>query len=207
MSVKRVLINKNKAGFGLSDEAHKMFLNKAGIKYHEYTVNFKTILLKTSPVSYVAALTNSKDDAEKQEVKKTYVHQLSEIPRDHEALWEVADFLGMNHMNDRFSKLEFVDVPTDAEWKIKIIDGIEYISINPNPVPKFEGKCEHWYASDFRPSWMEPKKDIVVLVGTNKNGVVVSHICGWGNIHYNSVDLVDYKWYPLNKLCPVYHAK
>lgn len=207
MSVKKVLINKNDTGFGLSKEAHELFLKKAGIPYTKHVENFKTLLLKTSAINYVAAITNAKDGKDLEEARKNFIHHCSEIPRDHPALWEIADFLGMNHMNDRFSKLEFVEVPEDRHWSIKEIQGVEYISINPNPIPKFEGKCEHWYASDFRPTWMESKKDIVVLVGTNKNGVVVSHICDWGNIHYNSVDLVDYKWYPMTKLCPFYNAK
>jgi hypothetical protein len=100
-----------------------------------------------------------------------------------------------------------VEIPKDSVWRIKEINGIEYISIDPNPVPKFNGTCEHWYASDFRPGWMDPKKDSVVIVGTNKNGVVTSTICSWGNIYYNLCDLVDYKWYPLTKLCPIYYAK
>ena len=207
MSVKKVLINKNDTGFGLSKEAHELFLKKADIPYTKHVENFKTLLLKTSAINYVAAVTNAKDGKDLEEIRKNYIHHCSEIPRDHPALLEVADFLGLDAMNDRFSKLEFVEVPEDKQWSVKEIQGIEYITVNPNPIPKFEGKCEHWYASDFRPTWMDPKKDTVVLVGTNKNGVVVSHICGWGNIHYNLVELVDYKWYPLTKLCPVYNAK
>ena len=207
MKDKKVLINKNNSGFGLSKEAHELFLKKACIPFTKYTENFKTLLLKTSAIKYVAALTNASGDKDIEEVRKTYIHHCSDIPRDHEALWEVADFLGMDAMNDRFSKLEFAEVPEDSQWSIKQIQGVEYISINPNPVYKFEGKCEHWYPSDFRPTWLDPKKDSVVVVGTDKNDVVISHIFSWGNVHYNVVDLVDYKWYPLTKLCPVYHAK
>lgn len=207
MSVKKILINKNDTGFGLSKEAHELFLKKSNTPYTKHVENFKTLLLKTSAIDYVAAITNAKDGKDLGEAKRNYIHHCSDIPRDHPALWEVADFLGIEAMNDRFSKLEFVEVPEDKQWSIKEIQGIEYITINPNPIPKFEGKSEHWYASDFRPTWMDPKKDTVVLVGTNKNGVVVSHICGWGNIHYNLVELVDYKWYPLTKLCPFYNAE
>lgn len=207
MRVKKVLINKNDTGFGLSKEAHELFLKKANIPYTKRTENFKVILLKTSEIKYVAAMTNAKDGKDLEEIRKTYIHHCSEIPRDHPALWEVADFLGMAQMNDRFSKLEFVEVPEDRLWSIKEINGIEYISINPNPIPKFNGKCEHWYASDFCPHWMDPKKDSVVLVGTKKNGIVTSTICSWGTIHYNLTDLIDYKWYPLTKLCPIYNAK
>lgn len=207
MSVKKVLINKNNTGFGLSKEAHELFLKKANIFYTKRTENFKVILLKTSEIKYVAAMTNAKDGKDLEEIRINYIHHCSEIPRDHPALWEVADFIGLDAMNDRFSKLEFVEVAEDKQWSIKEINGIEYISINPNPLPKFTGKSEHWYASDFRPNWMDPKKDSVVVVGTSKNGVVTSTICSWGNIHYNLIDLVDYKWYPLTKLCPLYHAK
>jgi hypothetical protein len=207
MSVKKVLLNKNNTGFGLSKEAHELFLKKANIPFTKHTENFKTILLKTSALNYEAALTNARDGKDLEEIRKTYIHHCSEIPRDHEALWEVADFLGMERMNDRFSKLEFVEIPEDRLWSIKEIDGIEYISINPNPIPKFNGKCDNWYASDFRPPWMDPKNDSVVVVGTTKNGNITSTICSWGNICYNLMDLIDYKWYPLTKLCPLYCAK
>lgn len=207
MSVKKILLNKNDTGFGLSKEAHEFFLKRANIPFTKYTENFKTILLKTSALDYVAAVTNAKDGKDLEEIRDKFIHHCSEIPRDHPALLEVADFLGLDRMNDRFSKLEFVDVPEDSVWSIKEIAGVEYISINPNPNPKFNGTCEHWYPSDFRPAWMDIKKDSVVVVGTTKNGVITSTICSWGNIYYNLCDLVDYKWYPMTKLCPVYNAK
>jgi hypothetical protein len=207
MSVKKVLLNKNNTGFGLSKEAHELFLKKANIPFTKHTENFKSLLLKRSALDYVAAVAEAKDGKDLEEIRNTYIHHCSEIPRDHPVLWDVADFLGLDRMNDRFSKLEFAEVAEDRSWSIKEIDGIEYISINPNPVPKFNGKCANWYASDFRPYWMDPKKDAVVVVGTAKNGSVTSTICSWGNIYYNLVDLSDYKWYPLTKLCPLYHAK
>jgi hypothetical protein len=46
----------------------------------------------------------------------------------------VADFIGLDAMNDRFSKLEFAEVPEDKLWSIKEINGVEYICIKPNPV-------------------------------------------------------------------------
>jgi hypothetical protein len=204
MSTKKVLINKNASGFGLSKEAHELFLKKANIAFTKHTENFKTLFLKTSALSYVAAIVHAKDKEAIEEVKKEYIHHFSEIPRDHEALWLVADLIGMEAMNDTFSKLEFVEVPEDKQWSIKEIGGIEYITINPNPVLKFNETCSHWYASEFRPPWMDVKKDTVVVVGTDTNGVVHSTICIWGNVHHNFVDLVDYKWYPLTKLCPLY---
>jgi hypothetical protein len=207
MSVKKVLLNKNNTGFGLSKEAHEFFLKRAKIPFNKRTENFKTILLKKSELDYVAAVTNAKDGKDLEEIRNTYIHHCYEIPRDHPALWETADFLGLDRMNDRFSKLEFVAVPEESVWSIKEIGGVEYISINPNPVPKFNGTCEHWYASDFRPAWMDPKKDSVVVCGMTKNGVITSTICAWGDIYYNLCDLIDYKWYPLTKLCPLYHAK
>jgi hypothetical protein len=207
MNSKKVLINKNDTGFGLSEEAHETFLKKANIPFTKRTANFKTMFLKTSELKYVAAMANAKDGKDLEEIRKNYIHHCSEIPRDHPALWEVADLLGLNHMNDRFSKLEFVDVPEDRAWKIKEINGVEYIAIDPNPIPKFTGTCEHWYASDFRPPWMDAQKDTIVLVGIDKNGATTHMICGWANVLHDLVDLAEYKWYPLTKLCPIYHAK
>jgi hypothetical protein len=134
MSAKKVLINKNNAGFGLSKEAHELFLKKANIPFTKYTENFKSILLKTSALNYHAALINTKDGKGLEEIKNTYIHHCADIPRDHPALLEVADFIGLDAMNDRFSKLEFVEVPEDKLWSIKEINGIEYISIKLNTV-------------------------------------------------------------------------
>jgi len=207
MRVKKILINKNDTGFGLSKEAHEMFLQKANIPFEKHTENFKVLFLKTSKADYTTALANAKDGKDLEQIRNTHIHHCSDIPRDHPALWEVSDFLGLNHMNDRFSKLEFVEVPEDRQWSIKEIGGIEYIAISPTPTPKFTGTCSNWYASDFRPYWMNPKKDSIVLSGIDKDGAVHSSVCSWSNVYYNLVDLVEYKWYPLTKLCPFYDAK
>jgi len=207
MNVKKVLINKNDAGFGLSKEAHELFLKKANIPFNKRIENFKTILIKSSELDYVAAVNNAKGSADLEEIRKTHIHHSCEIPRDHPALWEVADLLGMERMNDRFSKLEFAEVPEDKQWSIKQINGVEYISINPNTIAKFNGKCEHWYASDFRPPWMEDTKDIVVVAGIDKNDTVTCMICAWGAISAHTSDWATYKWYPLTKLCSFYTTK
>lgn len=190
----------------MSKEAHELFLKKAGIQYFTHTENFKTILLKTEPLKYVAACTNAKDGKELMKIREDYVHLLSEIPRDHPALWEVAEELGMQRVNDRFSKLQFEEIAADSNWKIKSYNEIEYIVIDPNPKPKFEGTCEHWYAADFRPGWMDAKKDTIILAGIDKKGNKRSIICDWSVLDNNVVDLVTYKWYPLSKLCPIFHA-
>ena len=76
MSVKKVLINKNDTGFGLSKEAHELFLKKADIPYTKHVENFKPLLLKTSAINYVAAVTNAKDGKDLEEIRKNYIHHL-----------------------------------------------------------------------------------------------------------------------------------
>lgn len=206
MSSKKILINKNDAGFGLSKEAHELFLKKANIPFTKKIENFKTIFIKSSELNYEAALMNAKDGKELTKVKDTYLHHCSEIPRDHPALLEVADFLGLDAMNDRFSKLEFVDVPEDKQWSIKEINGVEYLAINPNPIPKFKGISEHWYDLVNRRPWMDDEKDLVVMAGRDKNGNIVTKIVAWKVLQENAENLIDVKWYPLTKLCPLYNA-
>ena len=126
---KRILINKSNTGFGLSKEAHELFLKKANFRYYEYTENFKKLFLKTQPLNYVAALKNATTSEEISRVKKEYIYYSKDVPRDHPVLWLVADIIGMDRFNDRFSKLEFVDVPDDAIWSIRVINDIEYISL------------------------------------------------------------------------------
>jgi hypothetical protein len=130
METKRILINKSNSGFGMSKEAHEMYLKMTNSRYYVHTANFKKLFLKSQPLNYVAALRNSKGASEVAKVNAEYVYQLNEIIRDHPALFEIADILGVENMNDRFSNLEFVEVETNAMWKIKEINGIEYITIN-----------------------------------------------------------------------------
>lgn len=130
METKRILINKSNSGFGLSKEAHEMYLKMTNSRYYAHTSNFKKIFLKTQPLNYVAALHNSKDSSEASKINAEYVYQLTEITRDNPVLFEIADIIGLENMNDRFSKLEFVEVSANAEWKIREINGVEYLTIN-----------------------------------------------------------------------------
>lgn len=135
MAKKLVLLNKNKAGFGLSKEAHKLFLKKATYTFFTYQDNFRQhIFLKCPPSIFErdCARAHEQGAVEAENVRRSFIHRVSDIPRDHPALLAVFDELGLEGMNDRFSDLQFVEVDDTADWKIKIVDGKEYLTININ---------------------------------------------------------------------------
>jgi thiol-disulfide isomerase/thioredoxin len=206
MSKVKVLINKSPEGFGISYEAHELFLKKAGIVYFKYTENYKPILLKTEPLNYRAAITNAKDSQDVLKAQQGCIHYASEISRDHPALWEVAQELGMDAMNDRFSKLRFVEVDARRRWKIVEVENVEYISIDPNPIPKFESKVQHWYPTDYAPGWMSDPEELILVSGLNRNGEKVVVTTCWEQISTFSAELQNLFWYPLAKLCPTFYA-
>lgn len=130
MSITRILINKSDSGFGMSKEAHEMYLKMNNKRYYTHLANFKKLFLKVPPIEYNTALLQARGAEQVRQVSINCVHNLSEIDRSSPVLWEIADILGMDGLNDRFSKLEFVELNDDVKWKIITIGGVECVSVS-----------------------------------------------------------------------------
>lgn len=207
-NTKHVLINKSNTGFGLSYEAHELFLKLSGRTYYEHIENNRPVYVNCTSVQYKAALGAAKTTNDVRAVNASLVYSPHDISRDNPVLVEVAKQLGLNKMGDKYSKLEFVEIPADTRWSIKEINEIEYLVINPNKKKVFTGKQEHWYPVSFQPEWMEDPEELVIVNHVHNNGVDLhTSIHKWVFVTSGLFDNEDnVLWYPLTKLCPNYNA-
>jgi hypothetical protein len=104
----KIVINADYGGFGLSDEAIRMYADLIGIKLYEEKGSSFTHFYK---------------DPEK---KKDYFFD-NDIPRDDENLVKVVQTLGFE-ANGRYSELKIVDIPDDVDWFIQENDGREWVA-------------------------------------------------------------------------------
>lgn len=110
MAKKLVLLNKSNEGFGLSEEAHILFLKMAKIPFFKVKKGFRTLLCKEPG-------------------NCSLLHRQADIQRDHPALLKVRDEIGIECMGDKFAGLVFEEVDENAIWSIREIDKVEYLTI------------------------------------------------------------------------------
>ncbi len=103
----KIVINADYGGFGLSDEAIRMYADLAGFKLYEQVEGSFTMFYR---------------DAE----MKDYFLDV-DIPRDNENLVKVVETLGFE-ANGRYSDLKIVDIPDDVNWMIMENDGREWVA-------------------------------------------------------------------------------
>ncbi len=208
---KKILINKSPEGFGLSYEALEKYLELSETPFYYHTDNFRPVYLRIPVVNYKAEVAKAKNGTELKEINAKYVFSAHTIDRSDPALWEVAQKIGVEAMQDNYSRLVFEEVEDDVSWSIKEINNIEYLAIDINPKPKFMGKSEHWYSVDFRPEWMKPD-DLVIFTGNgatlpnkvNSKPLVFNTITTWRSVVAGEhAFYTDGLWYPLQKLNPL----
>ena len=103
----KVIINSCYGGFGISNEALKLYLDKKGIKY---TIEEK----------------NSSFGNDFYGLDGKYLLG-REIARNDPVLIEIIEEL-KDKANGFCAKLEIVDIPDDAEWYIEEYDGSEWVA-------------------------------------------------------------------------------
>lgn len=106
----KIVINACYGGFGLSNEATRMYLDMKGYKYTES--------------DYKGLYTNFDVDG----LQHFYV---DEIERDDPVLVEVVEKLG-DRANGRFSKLAIEELPRGTMYRIQEYDGNESIQTKEN---------------------------------------------------------------------------
>jgi len=110
MKNRKILINTDFGGFGLSDKAIELYLNNKGLKF---TIEKKNSLFsKRSLIFYVNGVYFSDH----------------ELQRDDPALIKAVEEIGMEESADSFSTLKIVKVPCDVDWELKDYDGSEWIA-------------------------------------------------------------------------------
>jgi hypothetical protein len=102
-----IVVNRCYGGFGLSDEAIELYLDKKGL-------------------NWVTGKNTSILGNKEYEVDGKYFSQYG-IPRNDPILIEVVEELG-EKANSQFSKLEIIEVPDYVEWELEEYDGNEWIA-------------------------------------------------------------------------------
>jgi hypothetical protein len=208
---KKILLNKSPEGFGLSYEALEKYLELSETPFYYHTENFRPVYLRIPVVNYKAEVAKAKNGNELKELNAKYVISAHNIDRSDPALWEVSQKMGIEAMQDSYSRLVFEEIDDEYDWCIKEINNIEYLAIDINPKPKFTGKSEHWYSVNFRPEWMKDD-DLVIFTGkgvtpasySNAEPLVFNTITTWRSVISGEHDFYnDALWYPLQKLNPL----
>ena len=115
----KIAINTCFGGFGLSDEAFELLLNKKGIEFE------RVFDEKWEDYNYYKK--GKKDD------DGSYLSQYDFIKDDMRAdpdLIAVFEELGVDKAGGRFADIKIIDVPDDLEWHISEYDGIEHVAEN-----------------------------------------------------------------------------
>lgn len=109
--VRYVAINVCHGGFGLSQEAAKLYLERAGIEYELLPREDRHSTNRYGPHIVV---------------NNDYWYD-REIPRDDPVLISVIRDLG-EVANGQYAELKVVKIPADVEWYIEEYDGAEWVA-------------------------------------------------------------------------------
>ena len=125
----KVVINKCYGGFGLSDKAWKILIEKHGFLPKTYD-QMDEVEYAKRPVTWV--------HDSKLETKEEYTKHSDFLPRfyhsnddgcdfrTHAGIIEVVELLG-EEANGKHAVLKIVEIPDGIEWEIGEYDGIEWI--------------------------------------------------------------------------------
>ncbi|MBM3453530.1 MAG: hypothetical protein FJX80_00125 [Bacteroidetes bacterium] len=110
MKTRKILINKGYRGFGLSDKAVELYLNKKGIKFR--TEKKSSAFSDRRFIFYI---------------DKEYFSE-HDLKRDDLVLIETVEELGIEEASDSYGLLKIVEIPHDVEWTLQDYDGNEWIA-------------------------------------------------------------------------------
>jgi len=134
-----VVVNRRYGGFGLSDEAIRLYAEKKGITLYAEEGEFGYLHLYTVPVEKYRELSTAYKALRSQyEWNDPRVQEALEqvndayfsgrgIKRDDPALVEVVRELG-EKADGACANLEIVEIPDDVKWTIEEYDGDEWVA-------------------------------------------------------------------------------
>lgn len=124
-----IVINTCFGGFGLSDEAFELYLNKKGIKFYKRKEGLLgSAYYKVPPEEYDKLLKECHDrDGNYKEINnKGWFLNPYDIKRDDKILIEAVKKLG-SRANGNLANLQIVKIPPNIRWVIDDYDGMETI--------------------------------------------------------------------------------
>ena len=127
----KVVVNKCYGGFGLSDKAVEMIMNRKGLGCFRYdwdVKNYRFVKLQSVQDAYmVYYLTKDMgEEFHQKDFPNDYNWYGGNIERTDIDLIEVVGELG-EEANGRFAKLVVVEIPDDINWYIDEHDGWEIV--------------------------------------------------------------------------------
>jgi len=105
--VMKIVINSDYGGFGLSDEAMELYLNRKGIPYDKKPWKLN---------EHIFVKPGTEDD----------LYLRWDIERDDPILVQVVEELG-EKADGRYAQLKIVEIPDDVKWVLQEYDGRESI--------------------------------------------------------------------------------
>jgi len=129
MKKKEIVINDCFGGFGLSDEAFELYLNKKGIKFYKGKKKFFGNSYYTVPEKKYKRLSKKwrEEDGDYGRINaKNWYLSCRDIKRDDPVLVEVVKLL-KKKANGFCAGLKIVKIPADVDFGIDEYDGLESI--------------------------------------------------------------------------------
>ena len=125
--MKKIVLNRCYGGFGLSNKAIQLFLEKADGRIFAYMDSIDLEWLRFNPEENPHYVWFAYQDLGETPIKFEGRHELaSGLDRDDPALVATVEELG-DAANDWASKLEIVEIPDDVDWEIEECDGREWV--------------------------------------------------------------------------------
>lgn len=134
-----VVVNRRHGGFGLSDEAIRLYAEKKGITLYTEEGEFDFLHYYTVPPEEYSSLERAYKTAREQygwndPTTQEALERLNsahfndrEIKRDDPVLVEVVRELG-DKADGEYASLEIVEIPDDVKWTIEEYDGAEHVA-------------------------------------------------------------------------------
>ena len=134
----KVVINNRHGGFGLSDDAvklyHKILGKEVWITGDDYFPTYSLVppnerqdagLKYGSPANWHTMSMEEKDNWNKVYREQTF--STYDMARNDPVLVQVVEELGRN-ADGRHAELKIVEIPDDVEWQIDEYDGLEWVA-------------------------------------------------------------------------------
>lgn len=128
--MKKVILNKDFGGFGISKKGYELYARKKGLDLYMYEAEYsgkKTIYKRTdNDTLFTKYFTKNFGDTVNisDEDYKQYSLNLDEGSREDTVLIEVLEEL-KEEANGKYSDLKIVEIPDDLDYVIDNYDGIE----------------------------------------------------------------------------------
>lgn len=133
----KVVVNRCCGGFGLSDKAIEMIMNRKGLscfRYKQTKYNWRDGIVEYTRCNsfgknVIGNYYLTKDVGEKiNKIPNEYCwYYGSKLERTDSDLIAIVEELGEESASGRFAQLKIVEIPNDVNWEIYDYDGVETI--------------------------------------------------------------------------------